>query len=86
MRFDARIVIEKELEKKGLLRGKEPNKMQIPICSRSKDIIEPFLIPQWYVNCKEMAERSVKAVEESELKILPDFHIDTWYKYYNINY
>lgn len=81
MRFDARIAVEKALEEKGLLRGKEPNKMQIPICSRSKDIIEPMIVPQWYVNCKDMAKRSVEAVKKGDLKILPDMHIDTWYKW-----
>ena len=28
--------------------------------SRSKDIVEPLLKPQWYVDCREMAENSVK--------------------------
>ena len=34
MRYDARVAVEKELEKKGLLRGKEGNKMRLGICSR----------------------------------------------------
>ena len=41
--------MEKALEAKGLLRGKENNKMRLGICSRSGDIIEPYLTPQWYV-------------------------------------
>ena len=28
--------------------------------SRSKDIVEPLLKPQWYVNCQEMAAKAVK--------------------------
>ena len=28
--------------------------------SRSKDVIEPLLKPQWYVDCKQMAAESVK--------------------------
>lgn len=31
-RYDVREALEKELEKKGLLRGKTPNKMMLPIC------------------------------------------------------
>jgi valyl-tRNA synthetase len=31
-RYDAREAVEKELEKKGLFRGKVPNKMMLPIC------------------------------------------------------
>ena len=44
-----------------LYRGKKNNEMQIPICSRSGDVIEPRMTPQWWVNCKEMAKRSTDA-------------------------
>lgn len=47
MRYDARISIEKELTEMNLFLGKEPNKMVLPICSRSKDVLEPMLKPQW---------------------------------------
>jgi valyl-tRNA synthetase len=49
MRYDARIAVEEALEEKGLLRGKEVNKMRLGLCSRSGDVIEPMLTPQWYV-------------------------------------
>ena len=32
----------------GLFVGKKDNKMQIPICTRSGDVIEPLVKPQWY--------------------------------------
>jgi valyl-tRNA synthetase len=48
MRYDARIAIEEALAALGLLRGKEPNKMRLGLCSRSGDIIEPMITPQWY--------------------------------------
>ena len=53
MRFDARKLIEEALEAKGLFRGKKANVgkdgscMVLPRCSRSGDIIEPRLKPQW---------------------------------------
>ena len=28
--------------------------------SRSKDIVEPLIKPQWYVNCQDMAADAVK--------------------------
>jgi len=28
--------------------------------SRSKDIVEPLIKPQWYVHCPEMADMAVK--------------------------
>lgn len=78
MRYDARIALEVALQERGLLRGKEVNKMRLGLCSRSGDIIEPMLTPQWYVNCNSMAEKSLAAVEKGELKIVPDFHVATW--------
>jgi valyl-tRNA synthetase len=74
MRYDARIEMEKELEQLGLLRGKEVNKMRLGLCSRSGDIIEPMLTPQWYVNCNNMAKRATDAVRNGDLKIFPEFH------------
>ena len=81
MRYDARIAVEKALDAKGLFRGKEPNKMRLGICSRSGDIIEPYLTPQWYVSCQGMADRAVDAVKKGELEIKPAFHEATWYRW-----
>ena len=47
MRYDARLEMESALREKGLFRGKEDNKMRLGLCSRSSDIIEPMLTPQW---------------------------------------
>lgn len=74
MRFDARKAIFDELTKQGLIIGKKPNPMRLGRCSKSNDIIEPLLKPQWYVNCKNMAKRSVDAVKNKELIILPENH------------
>ena len=29
-------------------------------CSRSKDVVEPLIKPQWYVDCTEMAKEAVR--------------------------
>lgn len=63
----------------GLYKGKEPNKMRLGLCSRSGDILEPMITPQWYVNCSDMAKRSVEAVRNGDLKIVPNDHEKTWY-------
>jgi valyl-tRNA synthetase len=79
MRYDARIAVEEALKEKGLYVGKEPNKMRLGLCSRSGDILEPMITPQWYVNCDGMAKRAVDAVRNGELNILPKEHEKTWY-------
>lgn len=50
-RFDARTAITEALKAKGLLRDIKDNPMIVPICSRSKDIVEPLIKPQWYCVC-----------------------------------
>jgi len=79
MRYDARIAVEEALKEKGLYVGKKPNKMRLGLCSRSKDVLEPMITPQWYVNCSGMAKRSVDAVRNGDLKIIPSDHEKTWY-------
>eukprot|EP01052_Picozoa_sp_SAG31_P005550 SAG31_NODE_245_length_19224_cov_10.210614_4_plen_92_part_00 len=74
MRFDARNAITEELTKLGLYVKKEDNEMKVPVCSRSGDIIEPTLCPQWWVDCKDMAKRSTDAVRNKELELIPSFH------------
>jgi len=81
MRYDARIAIEEALKEKGLYVGKEPNKMRLGLCSRSGDILEPMITPQWYVNCSSMAKRATDAVRNGELKIVPDDHEKTWFQW-----
>lgn len=77
-RFDARKTVTEALKERGLFRGIKENPMVVPICSRSKDIVEPLLKSQWFVNCSDMAKQAVEAVEKGDLKIIPDMHIKTW--------
>ena len=60
--------------------------MQIPVCSRTGDIVEPLLKPQWYVDCTDMARRAVEAVRNGELSIKPKEHEQTWYRWLENNH
>ncbi|ETN68326.1 hypothetical protein NECAME_05693 [Necator americanus] len=84
-RFDARKAVIEALKELGLYRGSEDNAMVVPVCSRSKDIIEPLLKAQWYVKCDEMARKAVAAVESGELKLIPDYHVATWNRWLQSN-
>jgi valyl-tRNA synthetase len=55
--------------------------MRLGICSRSGDILEPMITPQWYVNCDSMAKRSTDAVRNGDLKILPVEEEKTWFQW-----
>ena len=62
MRLDARVEVLKALKEKGLSRGEADNKMRLGKCSRTGDIIEPMLKPQWWIDCSGMAKRATDAV------------------------
>ncbi|XP_053689629.1 valine--tRNA ligase [Sabethes cyaneus] len=78
-RFDARKAVLAALQAKGLYKETVDNPMVVPICSRSKDIVEPLIKPQWYVKCDDMAKNATEAVRSGELKIVPEVHTKTWY-------
>lgn len=80
-RFDARLAVLSALDKLGLYRGTADNPMVVPICSRSKDIVEPLIKPQWYVKCDEMAKKATEAVKSGELKIIPEQFEKTWFSW-----
>lgn len=71
------------LKEKGLFVEIRNNPMVVPICNRSKDIIEPMLKPQWYVKCDDMAAKAIEAVSSGELKIIPEIYTKTWYHWMN---
>lgn len=55
--------------------------MRLGLCSRSGDILEPMITPQWYVNCDNMAKRAADSVRNGELKIIPAEHEKTWFQW-----
>jgi valyl-tRNA synthetase len=71
-RFDARYGVKVELEKRGLYVKSEDNPMKVPLCNKSKDIIEPIMKPQWWMNMKDMAEAATGVVKSGEIKIKPE--------------
>ncbi|KAJ4298469.1 Valine--tRNA ligase, mitochondrial [Collariella sp. IMI 366227] len=71
-RFHARYTVVDELTKRGLFVKKEPNAMTIPLCEKTKDVIEPYMTPQWWVRMKEMSEAALKVVQEGKIKIAPE--------------
>tara|TARA_B100000131_G_scaffold40488_1_gene36589 strand:- start:1927 stop:5157 length:3231 start_codon:yes stop_codon:yes gene_type:complete len=80
-RFECRVAITEALDKLGLYRGKANNPMRLGLCSRSKDVIEPMLKPQWWVNCQDMAKEACDAARDKRLEILPAFMEPTWFRW-----
>ncbi|KAJ7957264.1 Valine--tRNA ligase [Quillaja saponaria] len=80
-RFKAREAVMEALEKKGLYRGSKNNEMRLGVCSRSNDVVEPLIKPQWYVNCNNMAKQALDAVIDEKntlLEIIPKQYSADW--------
>lgn len=84
-RFVARGEILNELANLGLLRETKDHTMQLPICSRSGDVIEHLLKPQWFVRTEKMAQSAIDAVENGEIEIHPASFKDEWHRWLSTN-
>ncbi|KAJ6580851.1 tRNA synthetases class I-domain-containing protein [Mycena capillaripes] len=80
-RFHARVAVVKALKDAGLYIETKDNPMQIPICSKSGDVVEPVLKPQWWVNCKPLAEEAIKRTRAGELVVTPKQSENDWYRW-----
>ncbi|MCB1827490.1 MAG: valine--tRNA ligase, partial [Coxiellaceae bacterium] len=77
-RFEARKKIVAELEEKGLLEKIENHRHTVPHGDRSGSIIEPMLTDQWFVKAKVLAKPAIEAVNNGDLKFVPN----NWSKTY----
>ncbi|EDW73266.1 uncharacterized protein Dwil_GK17459 [Drosophila willistoni] len=80
-RFDARNMIVDRLDELDLLREVRAHTMQLPICSRSRDVIEYMIVPQWFLKTKTMAEAALSELYSGRLQIMPpnfELEWDRW--------
>ena len=65
----------KDLEERGLLESIVEMKHKVPISERAKDIIQPLVSKQWFVNVdkegKSLKENALKALREDKINIYP---------------
>lgn len=80
-RFHVRNAVLKDLEKAGLYIETKDNPMQVPICSKSGDIIEAYLKPQWWVDFKQVAQEAAERTRAGELLIQPKTSEAEWYRW-----
>lgn len=84
-RFKARTKIIADLEAQDLMEKIEKHKLKVPRGDRSNAVIEPYLTFQWYVKSKVLAEPAIKAVEDGDIKFVPENWSKTYYQWmYNI--
>lgn len=78
-RYEAREAVLAFCKANGTFRGDAPHAMTLPVCNRSGDFVEPRMMPQWWLNCKQMAADAVESVRSGELQISPKEHERDWF-------
>ena len=71
-RFDVRYGVIAALKELDLFVKQEDNPMSIPLCNKTKDIVEPRLKPQWWMSMTEMAKDADEAVRDGRILIKPE--------------
>jgi valyl-tRNA synthetase len=82
-RFAAREQIIKDLETLGLLEKIDKHTSKIPRGDRSGVVIEPYLTEQWYMKMQPLAEPAIKAVQEGDVKFIPENWDKTYFQWLN---
>ena len=77
-RFTARKGIIKQLEAEGLMVKVEPHLSAVSHCQRCHTVVEPVISNQWFLRIAPLAGPAIKAVEQGEIRIIPDH----WRKVY----
>ena len=84
-RFEARKQIVAEFENLGLLEKIEDYTVKIPRGDRSHAVVEPYLTDQWYVDIKPLADPAIAAVENGDIRFVPENWSKTYFDWmYNI--
>ena len=78
-RFDARKQIIADLDAEGLLEKIADHKLMVPRGDRTHSVIEPLLTDQWYVKVGPLAEPAIAAVENGDIKFVPDNWKNTYF-------
>lgn len=74
----ARKAVVEELEAQGYLVKVEKLTHSVGRCYRCDTVVEPRLMDQWFVSMKPLAKRAIEAVENDEVRFIPE----RWKKVY----
>ena len=80
-RFKARDAIVAEFDSLGLLEKVAPHGLKVPYGDRSGVVIEPLLTDQWYVAVQSMAKTAIEAVENGDIKFVPQQYENMYFSW-----
>ena len=80
-RFEARKQMVADLDAAGLLEKIADHKLMVPRGDRTNSVIEPLLTDQWYVKIEPLAKPAIAAVENGDIKFVPDNWKNTYFEW-----
>lgn len=80
-RFAARKKIVADLTELNLIEKIEPHVLNVPRGDRSGAVLEPLLTDQWFVKIESLAIPAIKAVEQGEIKFVPENWSKTYFEW-----
>jgi len=80
-RYAARKQIVADLDAAGLLEKIDDHKLMVPRGDRSDTVIEPLLTDQWFVKAGPLAKPAIEAVENGDIKFVPDNWKNTYFEW-----
>ena len=80
-RYEAREHVVADLDAEGLLYKIEEHTHQVGRGDRSHAVLEPYLTDQWYVAIESLAAPAIKAVEDGDIRFVPQYWEKTYFEW-----
>ncbi|MBI3634332.1 MAG: valine--tRNA ligase [Candidatus Yonathbacteria bacterium] len=69
---EARVKVVEDLQSLGLIEKIEDYTHAVPSCYKCNTVIEPRVMPQWFIKMAPLAKRAADAVRAKEVRFVPD--------------
>lgn len=69
---EARELVVKDLEALGLIEKIEDYKHIVTVCYKCNRVLEPRILPQWFVKMRGLADKALRVVNNKQIKIIPE--------------
>ncbi|XP_029846433.3 valine--tRNA ligase, mitochondrial isoform X3 [Ixodes scapularis] len=76
--MEAKAAVLALLKEKGLYRGRVGHESTVPVCSRTGDLIDVRLKPQFFLDFSKLARQALACMEEGHLSITPAYWRKAW--------
>jgi valyl-tRNA synthetase len=80
-RYEARDAVVHDLKELDLLEKIDDHKLMVPRGDRSGAVVEPYLTDQWFVKVGPLAEPAIEAVENGDIRFVPDNWKNTYFEW-----